>query len=136
MTGRDLIIRGFAFTLLAHSTPVQGADVATSERWLPDRELIEQLERETKRPEGSAAIESAVRYYTGWRGAVSGHRLVYGTIIASDLPLFGSNKPAPSIRIVEPNAMPDFLARNCGIVMLEFNVDTDETVVRCSQPRN
>jgi hypothetical protein len=32
--------------------------------------------------------------------------------------------------------MPDFLARNCGIVMLEFNVDTDETVVRCSQPRN
>ena len=30
--------------------------------------------------------------------------------------------------------MPDFLARNCGIVRLEFNVDTDETVVACSQP--
>ena len=136
MTGRDLNISWFVLTLLASTTPAQSADVARPERWRPDPQLIEQLERETKMPEGSAAIDDAVRYYTGWRGAVSGHRLVYGTIIARDLPLFGSNRPAPSIRIVEPNAMPDFLARNCGIVMLEFNVDTDETAVRCSQPRD
>jgi len=137
MDGRDLTTRVFALALLAASAPAHAADREGAPRvepWMPDREIIETLERATKMPEGAAAIDNAVRYYTGWRGAVSGHRLVYGTIISRDLPLFGSNKPAPSVRIVEPNAMPDVLARNCGIVMLEFNVDTGERIARCSQP--
>ena len=138
MDGRDPVTIPFALALLlASSIPVQAAApnaLAKSDQWMPDRALIEKLERTAKMPEGAAAIENSVRYYTGWRGAVTGHRLVYGTIISTDLPLFGSNKPEPSVRIVEPSAMPDFLARNCGIVMLEFNVDTQETVVRCSQP--
>ncbi len=137
MEWKALVTRAFIGVLLALAVPVQAAvtDAATTtEQWRPDQDLIAKLERTAKMPEGATAIESSVRYYTGWRTAVSGHRVVYGTIISPNLPLFGSNKPMPSIRIVEPRSMPDFLARNCGIVMLEFNVDTDETVIRCSQP--
>ena len=130
------MIRVIALLLVALSDRAAAAEVAAvrPDRWLPDHELIETLERAAVLPEGAAAIETYVRYYTGWRTAVNGHRLVFGTIISPDLPLFGRNKPTPSIRIVEPNAMPDLLARNCGIIMLEVNVDTDESVAKCYQP--
>jgi hypothetical protein len=137
MEWRDLLTRAIMAALfLALSGLVEAAEDAAPkpDQWRPDYDLITKLERAAKMPEEATAIERSVRYYTGWRTAVSGHRVVFGTIISPTLPLFGSNKPAPSIRIVEPNSMPDFLARNCGIVRLEFNVDTDESVVACSQP--
>jgi hypothetical protein len=104
--------------LLIVAIRTHAADSASKSTWAPSGKLISKIESTIQLPAGADAVSTYTRYYVGITGS-DGRRVVRAVFAGSG---------ARVVALNDESKLPRILDGGCGVIDLEYDVETHRLV--------